>query len=135
MARETIKISGLKEFQKALRDMDADLPKQIKIALNQASELVIRYAKPKIAHRSGAAARSLKVRSSAKAARIAAGGRAAPYYPWLDFGGKIPRGGTRAFYTQGRYIYPGLKANRDEITKALEVALSDLARGAGLQVS
>lgn len=134
MARETIRIDGLREFQKALRDMDRDLPKQLRIALNSASELVINYAKPKVPKRTGRAAGSLKVRSSQKAARIAAGGARAPYYPWLDFGGKIPAGPVRKFYTEGRYIYPGLKANKDKITQQLEVALTELAKGAGLEV-
>lgn len=137
MARESIKIEGLKEFQKALKAMDADLPKQLRVALNSAAELVIDYAKPKVPRRSGAAAASLKVRSSQRAARIAAGGRKAPYYPWLDFGGAVGpgKGVKRPFYTNGRYVYPGLAANREQITKQLEVALSELARGAGLEVS
>jgi hypothetical protein len=134
VARETIQIAGLKEFQKALKDMDRDLPKQLRVALNSASELVIDYARPKVPSRSGRARGSLKVRSSQKAARIAAGGTRAPYYPWLDFGGTTPKGGTRPFYTKGRYVYPGLDANRDKITQQLEVALTDLAKGAGLQV-
>lgn len=136
MARETIKIDGLREFQKALRDMDRDLPKQLRIALNSASELVINYAKPKVPKRSGRAAGSLKVRSSQKAARIAAGGARAPYYPFLDFGGSVgpSKGVHRPFYTEGRYIYPGLKANKDKITQQLEVALTELAKGAGLEV-
>lgn len=135
MARESISVSGLAEFQKALRDMDKALPKQLRVALNQAAELVINYAKPKVPTRSGRAARSLKVRSSQKQARIAAGGRTAPYYPWLDFGGTTPQGGRRPFYTQGRYVYPALAANRDEIQKVLEVALTDLAKNAGLDVT
>jgi hypothetical protein len=40
----------------------------------------------------------------------------------------------RPFYTEGRYIYPGLKANKDKITQQLEVALTELAKGAGLEV-
>jgi hypothetical protein len=136
VARETIQVSGLREFQKALRDMDRDLPKQLRIALNSASELVINYAKPKVPKRSGRAAGSLKVRSSQKQARIAAGGARAPYYPFLDFGGSVGPGKSvhRPFYTEGRYIYPGLKANKDKITQQLEVALTELAKSAGLEV-
>lgn len=135
MAKDSVQISGLKEFQKALRGMDAALPKQLRVALNSASQLVIDYAKPRVPRRSGAAAASLKVRSSQREARIAAGGRKAPYYPWLDFGGTVPKGGTRPFYTEGRYIYPGLKANREKITAELERALTQLATDAGLEVT
>lgn len=135
--RTRIEIKGIKEFQQALRRMDADLPKQLRIALNQASQLVVDKARPQIPHRSGAASQSLKVRSSQREARVAAGGRRAPYYPWLDFGGKVgpSRSVSRPFYKEGRYIYPALRQNRDEITKVLQVAITDLARGAGLEVS
>lgn len=135
MARETIRITGIREFQKALKDMDKELPKQLRVALNAASQLVVDYAVPRVPTKTGRARRSLKVRSSQREARVAAGGRTAPYYAWLDFGGTLPRGGKRPFYTQGRFVYPGLAANRDEIQSALEVALTDLARHAGLEVT
>lgn len=134
---ERIEIRGIKEFQRSLRKMGADLPKQLRIALNQASQLVIDKAQPAIPRKSGAAAASLKVRSSQREARIAAGGRKAPYYPWLDFGGKVgrDRSVSRPFHKEGRYIYPALRKNRDEITQVMATAISDLARGAGLDVT
>lgn len=132
-----IEVTGLKEFQQSLRQMDADLPKQLRIALNQASQLVVDKARPGIPRRSGAAAASLKVRSTQREARVAAGGRKAPYYAFLDFGGHVGRGGSvsRPFFKEGRYIYPSLRKNRDEITKVMVTAISDLATGAGLDVT
>jgi hypothetical protein len=137
MTRITIEVTGLRELQRALKEADAGLPKLIRVALNQASELVINYAKPHVPKRTGKAAASLKVRSTAKLARIAAGGRAAPYYPWLDFGGKVGRGKSvdRPFYTEGRYIYPALRKNREEITAVMSTALTELARTAGMDVT
>ncbi len=137
MGRQVITVAGIKEFQKALRKLDADMPKLLRVAFNQSSELVIGYAKPKVPRRSGAAASSLKVRSSQREARIAAGGRKAPYYAWLDFGGRVGRGGSvvRPFLTQGRYIYPGLAANREQITSVMSASLADVARQAGVEVA
>jgi hypothetical protein len=134
---ESIRVTGLKEFQASLRRMDSDLPKQLRIALNGVSELVVDKTRPEIPSRSGAARASLKVRSSQREARIAAGGRKAPYYPWLDFGGKtgIDRSVDRPFYREGRYIYPTLRKNRDKITAVMVTALSDLAASAGLEVT
>jgi hypothetical protein len=132
-----IQITGIKEFQASLRKMDADLPKQLRLALNKASKLVIGYAQPQVPTRSGAARSSLKVRSSQREARVAAGGRKAPYYPFLDFGGSVGRNKSvhRPFFKEGRYIYPSLRKNREEITQVMAKALADLARDAGLEVS
>jgi len=137
MARLTIAIEGLTELRAELRKVDAAFPKMIRVALNKASELVISYAKPRIPQRSGRARASLKVRSSQTEARIAAGGTRAPYYPWLDFGGRVGRhkSVSRPFYTQGRYVYPGLAAHRDEITKAMATGLDATLREAGLEVT
>lgn len=137
MPRLTIEVTGLRELRTQLKAMDADLPKQVKVALNAAAELVISYAKPKIPKRSGAAAASLKARSGQLDARIAAGGRRAPYYPWLDFGGKVGRADSvdRPFYTEGRYIYVGLRENRAEITEVMAKGLTELAAGAGFEVT
>lgn len=109
----------------------------MRVALNKSSELVIGYARPRVPSRSGRARASLKVRSSQTEARIAAGGARAPYYPWLDFGGAVGRGKSvkRPFYTEGRYIYPGLRQNRDEITQAMADAIDELLRGAGFEVT
>ncbi len=137
MPRETVRITGLREFQRALKQMDAGLPKQMRVAFNKASQLVIDYAKPRVPSRSGKARGSLKVRSTQRQARVAAGGRAAPYYPWLDFGGRVGPGKSvrRQFRTEGRYVYPGLRDNRDEITEVMSDALTQLARDAGLEVT
>lgn len=137
MERQRITITGIREFQKALRSMDANLPKQLRLALNKASDLVITKARPLVPTRSGRAANSLKVRSSQREARIAAGGSRAPYYPWLDFGGKVGRKNSvdRKFFKEGRYIYPTLRKNRDEVVGIMQIAIADLARDAGLDVT
>lgn len=135
--RTRIEVTGLREFQRELRKMDSDLPKQVRIALNQASQLVIDKATPLIPRRTGRAANSLKVRSSQREARIAAGGKRAPYYPWLDFGGKVGKRKSvdRPFYKEGRYIYPTLRKNREHVIEIMQTALSDLARDSGVEVT
>lgn len=133
-----IGITGLREFQASLKAMSVDLPKQLRIALNRASGLVIDYAQPRFPHLSGRAAASLKARSSQRLARIALGGKRAPWAPWLDFGGEGRRKGrppARPFLKEGRYVYVGLRVKRDEITEVLAEALTDLATGAGLDVT
>jgi hypothetical protein len=133
-----ITIAGIKEFQRALRDMDAELPKQLRLVFNEATGLVVDWAVPRIPRKTGRAAGSVKARSSQREARVAIGGRKAPYMPWLDFGGegKRPgRPGPRPFIHKGRYLYAGLDARRDEVTKVMADGLTALAHGAGLESS
>jgi hypothetical protein len=59
-----------------------------------------------------------------------------PYYPWLDFGGRVGRSRSvvRPYLKQGRYIYRAYFANRDRFAQLLEDTLVDVARQAGLEV-
>jgi hypothetical protein len=135
MAR--IEITGLREFQRSLKAMEAGLPKQLRLALNEASQAVIDYAQPRMPHDTGAAAASLKARSSQREARIALGGRKAPYAPWLDFGGQgrvHGRPPKRDFIRGGRYVYKGLEVRHAEVTEIMSRALARLATEAGLEV-
>jgi hypothetical protein len=90
-----------------------------------------------IPKRSGRAAASLKPRSTQTSVRVAAGGTKAPYYPWLDFGGRVgPRKSVRRpFIGDGRYIYPALSEKHDEFLEAMQRALIESAESAGLVVS
>jgi hypothetical protein len=135
--RPTIEVAGLKEFQKSIRAMDRDLGKEVRVVLNASGEIVVRNAKPKVPRRTGAAAESLKLRSSQREARVAAGGRRAPYYPWLDFGGSVGPGDSvhRPFRSEGRYIYPTVRERNAEIQQAMSDGLSSLATRAGLDVT
>lgn len=135
---DKITITGLREFQAALKAMDTNLPKQLRLALNQASQIVIDYAQQRFPHRTGRAAGSLKARSSQRLVRVALGGKRAPYAPWLDFGGQGRRRGRpapRPFIREGRYVYAGLRLKRDEIITVMGEALTELATGAGLEVT
>lgn len=135
--RARIEVQGIKEFQRSVKKMDADLGKQVRVVLNGAGAIVVRHAKPKIPKRSGAAADSLRLRSSQREARIAAGGRKARYYPWLDFGGRTGpnRSVRRQFITEGRYIYPTVREHNAEIQEAMSAGLVELATSAGLDVT
>lgn len=134
---EKVGVKGLKEFQRSLKKLDADAPKALRLAMNEAADHLIKTAKPQIPRRTGAAADSLKARSTRTAVRVGVGGRRAPYYPWLDFGGRTGpnRSVRRPFYKEGRYLYPTLRESRLEFTRVMEDSLVRVAEGAGLDVS
>jgi len=136
VANNTVAVDGLRQFQGALRVLDREKARGLRLALNKSAELLVDRTRPQIPKRTGRAAASLKPRSTQTSVRIAVGGRKAPYYPWLDFGGRVgPRKSiVRPFYTEGRYLYPTFYRSNDDFTRILEESLSDLARQAGLDV-
>jgi hypothetical protein len=133
-----ITIGGLREFQRALKDMDTALPRQLRLVLNEAAGLVVDYAQAHIEVKSGRARSSLKAQSSQREARVALGGSRAPWAPWLDFGGEGRRRGrpsARPFIREGRYVYRGLRLHHEDITTLMADGLTELARSAGMEVS
>jgi hypothetical protein len=136
-ATVALKIEGLREFQRGLKAMDKDLPKALRLAFNDAADIVVADARPRVPSRSGRAKGTVKARSTQTAARVIGGGRKAPYYPWLDFGGRAGRGAgvTRPFLADGRYIYKAFYANRSRFTDAMEEGILTVARSAGIEVT
>lgn len=133
---EPIKIKGVAEIQAALKEMDGESQKRLKVVFDDAAEMVAARARTKIPTRSGRARGSVRARSSQREARVMGGGARVAYYPWLDFGGRVGRrrSVTRPVIKGGRYIYPALAETRDEVYDTLVAALRDLATDAGLEV-
>lgn len=131
-----IKIGGLREFQAALKAMDGEAQKQLRVVLNDAAATVAGAAGRRVPVRSGKARASLRAQSSQREAKVVGGSAKVPYYGWLDFGGKVGkhRSVSRRFVTEGRYMYPAFHANRDSIYAALQAALVELARSKGVTV-
>lgn len=133
-----VRVENLAQISRALRRVDSEAPKQLRITLNETSDLLISKVRPEIPARSGAARSTLKARSTRTSARIALGGKKAPYTPWLDFGGQgriAGRPAPRPFITEGRYLYPTAVRIRPQIVKSLEDGIRDVVRNAGLDVN
>lgn len=131
-----ISVGGLSELSRGLKTVDVDAPKELRIALNSAADILVDHAQRLIPTDTGAARRSLVARSSRTAARVAVGGRRAPYYPWLDFGGQgriRGRPAPREFIREGRYIYPTLRKIRPLIERQLKDAIATVIRNAGMR--
>ena len=135
---EPIRIDGLRAFSRSLRKVDRDLPKGLRVALNHAVDVVIDAAIPHIPRRTGRAQASVKAKSTRTTARVGAGSAKAPYYPWLDFGGRVGRNRSvkRPFFQDGRYLYPTYfrLQKTGEFEKALREALIGVAESAGVVV-
>jgi hypothetical protein len=138
--RQLISVVGLKEFNRNLRRMDSELPKGLRLAGNAAAEIVVNEARPRVPIGPGIgghAKNSIKVASTRTAVRVSAGGARFPYYPWLDFGGRVGRKRSvrRPFLKSGRYIWKAFDDRRADVERELAEQLENLARTSGIEVS
>lgn len=131
-----VEVGGLAQLSRALKAVDSEAPKQLRLGFNDAANLLIDRAKPKIPTVSGAARRSLVARSTRTSARVAVGGKRAPYFPWVSFGGEgrvKGRPPKREFIREGRDIYPTLREIRPLIAQTLQDRVSAVVRKAGME--
>ena len=133
---DPIKIDGLKQFRANLKVMDRELPKALRLAFNEAADIVVQDARPGIPSRSGKAKSTVKAKSTQTASRVSGGGNKAPYYPWLDFGGRVGKNKSirRPFLKDGRYIYDSYFRNVNRFGEVLERSLLGVAAQAGVEV-
>lgn len=132
-----IDVRGLRDLRRALKDVEETTPAALRDGLADLSGIVADEARSRVPDRTGRARASITVRKRSAGAAIATGGRAAPYEPWLDFGGRVGRAGSirRPFLREGRYVYPALKDKRPVINDRLDRLLGDLAAKAGFDTT
>jgi hypothetical protein len=136
-----IQVNGLKDLRIALNQLETKMGPELRKQLNGVVSIIAEAARGKVPVVSGKAAGSIKPGSTQTAAQIKVGGSAAPYFPWLDFGGSTGRGHVpgragsgaikRPFLKDGRYIYPTLKERRPQIEAAVDDVIRGLAADAG----
>lgn len=136
MPREVVTVTGLRDFRNRLRAADRDLVKGLRLAMNEASQLVVDQARPTMPSRTGRMRRSVRVASTQTSSRVRAGGNRAPYYPWVEYGGRTGRNRSvvRQFIKDGRYLYVAYYDLRDSgrFEQVLNDALRAIAQRAGI---
>ncbi len=144
-----VEVRGLRELDQAFRSMEGRMDGALKAEFLGLATRVADTARGKVAADVGAgkAAASIKPKASARGASIAFGGTAAPYYPWLDFGGSVGRGHkpgvawsgaiTRDWRGkpsgEGRYVYPAIREHRADIAAGVDDVVTRLAQRAGFE--
>lgn len=137
METEPIRIEGLAAINRALRQIDAEAPKGLRLAHNEAANIVVDTARPMMPSVTGRARASVKAKSTRTATRVSAGSKRAGYVPWLDYGGEgriKGRPPKREFIKGGRYVYPAFHKKRDDVQRVLESGLLQVVAAAGLEV-
>lgn len=135
---EPIRIDGLRDLQRALKQADGESQKKLRLVLNRAADIVIDDARGLVPRGpSGNARASLKAKSGQREAVAVGGSRKAEYYPWLDFGGRVGRNRSveRRFIKEGRYLYPSWSKNRKRILETMADEITEVARAVGLEVT
>lgn len=134
---QPIKVTGLAEFNRNLKKLDSDLPKALRLAHNEAADIVAAWARSRVPTRSGHAAGTVKAKSTRTESRVSEGSKRYPYVAWLDFGGRVGRKRSvkRPFIKAGRYLYPGYAENVQRVHDVLVDALLQVARDAGVEVT
>jgi len=134
---DAVRIEGLAQLNRSLRSLSADAPKALRLAGNEAARIVVDAARAGVPRRTGRAAASIRAASTRTATRVTAGGKRAPYFPWLDYGGRVGRNNTarRPFIADGRYVYPAFRAHRSEFEQVLAKALERVIQDSGLESS
>lgn len=143
-----IEVRGLREVQSAFRRIDREIPKGMRAELLPIAQMIVSDVQQMVPWRTGAAAASVRPRASQTGAGIAFGGNAAPYFPWLDFGGTVGKGhrpGQRYSGSvkrewkgrpgDGRYVYPTIEEHRDDIERAVEEAVVAIAKRIQFEVT
>lgn len=136
MAKPQIQVDGLKPLVATLKQIDSDLPKGMRIALNKVATTLVEEVRPQFPLKSGRARKSVKASSTRTAARVRMGGPNALHAPWVDFGGKvgIRKSVERPFIKRGRYLYPTLDRMQPQIEQELQDAIKTVVEDAGLDM-
>ena len=122
-----ISAAQLAELTTALRDLEDDIGDLAMSLLEDISEDIAADVRSRVPYRTGRARQSYRVTGHS----ITFGGDQAPYVPWLEFGGKVGRKNSvkRPYVRKGRYLYPAIAENLDDIEKRVDDLISQITGG------
>lgn len=145
----SVKVFGMAEVGRALKQVsDKVAGDGLKAALFGIAGKVAARARGSLPGGSGKAAGSILPHSTTRGASVSFGGQAAPYLPWLDFGGSVGRGHKPGSawsgaikrewmgrpVGEGRYVYPAISGEREATLDAVLEAIAQAARHAEFEV-
>jgi HK97 gp10 family phage protein len=113
-------IEGLREVQKALRDMGGDLLNEMKPTHLKAAEIVVPAAKQLAPVRSGRMAASIRAAAVRSGGRVRVGNSSVPYAGPIHFGWPARRIKPQPF------VYEALDPRRDEVAEVYAKRLNEL---------
>lgn len=143
MTDPIVRVDGIRELNKALRDIDRGAARELRVALRSVADAVIAKTKPKVPYLTGSARSSYRARTVTGGAAVAFGNARTPYTPWLEYGGSVGRGHRprransgsvkRPRVEEGRYLYPTLREQMPEVERMALGITEDIATRYGLR--
>jgi hypothetical protein len=142
VAGDSVKVTGLREFSDAMRQIDKQLGKELQHGLKAVMERVAAAIRAKVPGSAGSAIKATATQRSAGISFPGGEGSAKyDFYPWLDFGGSTGKGHRigkawsgsveRSRPSGGRYVYPTLAEHGEQIAEEIGDILLGLARDVG----
>lgn len=122
------RIEGLREVQKALRDLSDDLRDEMKPTHLKAAEIVVEGAKRYVPVRTGRLAASMRAAATRTGGRVRVGSAAVPYAGPIHFGWPARRIQPQPF------IYDALDPRRSEVANIYAERIMDLIDRYGISV-
>lgn len=136
-----VDVEGLRELNRALKELGPQFPKEMRAVNKKAAEEVSGEARAAALAQGGVAAKSassIKVSAGAMSAGLAVGGSTAPWAVGAEFGGG-GRPTTQQFKpwrgngsNAGYFVYPTIRENADEIESTYREGLDELLERVGL---
>lgn len=139
LARGGVQVEGLVELNRALRDIEPALQKELRGTFRRIGAKVRDKVRASMPSRTGKARSSVRSANSSAGTYIAAGKASVPYVGWLDFGGTLrPSGGrrntaVRPIVRGGRYLYPAIEDMAPQLQREAVEAIEAVKNQLGLE--
>lgn len=133
MPPQAIKVEGLRDLQRALREIDRELPKELRRANLEAAQLIAEGTRRSFASRPGVAPKvvpSVKALAQQRSASVRIGGARFPFALGSEFGSirfkQFPawRGSAAA---AGYSLYPTIRSEGPRVIEAYAAAVDRVA--------
>lgn len=138
MADSAVRVEGLAELNRSLRDIDRGLASELRGTFRRLAAKARDGVRSRMPSKTGRARGAVRSSSTSRSSYVASGKSSVPYTPWLDFGGVLrPSGARRNTITRpqvkgGRYLYPTLDQMRPQIEREAIEAIENVKARLGL---
>lgn len=124
---DTIRVEGLKQLARALKDLDPQMAKELRLANKAAASVVAEDAAMRAPVLTGRLRKSIRALGQARSSTVAEGSAKVPYAGFIDFGGTIkPQGIMRPFIKTGRILFPALAAKTPQVMDIYERKINEI---------